>query len=205
MDQNAIDKLMKLDMSFPGISFGYHSRALSAYLDSLEESAAHAGAQYRLRKTRELELQSDKLFAEEHAQELAGLDALAEDHIPHYARISAILLLWGLFEHTVFDLTRYVTNRESKALKLRQIRADNYVQQVRRYYSDVLGIPIPWSPSVVQALQVLNVVRDACAHRNGNYMDAAKEQTAALKKNIENVCDVRMSGSQLDVGAGYVL
>ena len=31
-----LEKLMKLDMSYPGISFGYHSWALGAYLDSLE-------------------------------------------------------------------------------------------------------------------------------------------------------------------------
>ena len=49
-----IDKLMKLDLSYPGISFGYHSWSLGIYIESLEDFISHAADQYRLRAKREL-------------------------------------------------------------------------------------------------------------------------------------------------------
>ena len=128
-----LDKLLRLDISYPGISFGYHSWALGVYLESLEEFIGYAGEQYRLRAKRALDARKDELGEVEYMQEAGYVDEAAEEHIPGYARMSAVVLLWGIFESTVFDITAYVARRESAPLKLREIRSDSFLKQVQKY------------------------------------------------------------------------
>ena len=42
-----LEKLSKIDLSYPGISFEYHSWALRADIESLEEFISSAASHYR--------------------------------------------------------------------------------------------------------------------------------------------------------------
>jgi len=82
-----LEKLMRLDMGYPGLSFGYHSWALGAYLDSLEQFVSFAQEQYRLRAKCDLEKRKDEYEPEQYAQEEGLIDEAADEHIPRYARM----------------------------------------------------------------------------------------------------------------------
>ena len=60
---------MNLDMSYPGISFGYHSWALGAYLDSLEKFIGIAKDQYRTRAMHELKKRKNEFEPGEYYQQ----------------------------------------------------------------------------------------------------------------------------------------
>ena len=199
-----LEKLMKLDLSYPGISFGYYSWGLGIYLETLEDFISHAANEYRRRARKKLDERVADLEEEMYFQELNYIDEAAEEHIPSYARMSAIVLIWGIFESTVSDIARYIARREGTALKLRNVRANGFVTQIDRYFSDVLGIHLPWTPAQVESLRRLKDIRDAVAHRNGKFMDAPKESRLKIENIAGQVAGVNASGSQLTVGREYV-
>ena len=198
------DDILALDFSYPGISFGYHSWALGAYLEMLEEFVEHSGAQYRLRAQRKLDAEKDSLDEIEYEQEIAYIEEAADTHIPGFARMSAILFLWGIFESTVFDITSYCTRREHAVLKLRDVRVESFEKQVAKYYEAVLRIDVPWSEAQRNALAVLHEVRNAIAHRNGQYADASNDQKEKLRKTVNKVSGLKFAGTQLYVSEEYV-
>ena len=89
---------MNLDLSYPGISFGYESWALDTYLKVLNDHLAFAQDQYRLRAEKELKQRADELHPEQYGSELAAIDEAAETQIPRFFRIGALVPIWGLFE-----------------------------------------------------------------------------------------------------------
>lgn len=199
-----LEKLMKLDLSYPGISFGYHSWSLGIYLETLEDFISHAGNEYRRRAREKLDARIAELEEELYIQELNYIDEAADEHIPSYARMSAIVLIWGIFESTVSDIARYIARRESTALQLREVRANNFMTQIDKYFSDVLGIQLPWTQRQMESLRQLKKIRDAVAHRNGQFMDAAKESRVKIEKVARQVAGVNATGRQLTVGREYV-
>ena len=199
-----LDKLMKLDLSYPGISFGYHSWSLGVYIESLEDFISHAGDQYRLRAQMELDRRVDKLPAELYTQELAYIDEAADEHIPAYARMAAIVLVWGMFESTAIDISRYLARKESVSLKLNDIRANGFIVRVSKYFSDVLHIELPWTESEMASARNLKLIRDAIAHRNGNFTDALTEHKTRIQHVVEQLLGVSLRGNQLIVSGEYV-
>src|SRR3989344_7289934 len=155
-----LEKLLRLDLGYPGISFGYHSWALGAYLDSLENFIGIAQEQYRVRAKRGLEKKRNELEPEEYSQEERYIDEAADEHIPRYARMSALIPIWGLFESSVTDITFYVSRREKTKLQLKEIRAKNFRDQVQKYYDGVLGLNFPWSSDEKAKIATLHTVRN---------------------------------------------
>ena len=199
-----LEKLMKLDLSYPGISFSYHSWSLGIYLETLEGFISHAANEYRRRAQTKLHERIDHLEEEVYFQELNYIDEAAEEHIPTYARMSAIVLIWGIFESTVSDIARYIARREGTRLQLRNVRASSFVTQIDRYFSDVLDIQLPWTETQMESLRRLKAIRDAVAHRNGKFMDASKESRQKVENVAVQVSGVTASGGQLIVGREYV-
>lgn len=199
-----LEKFLETDLTYPGISFGYHSWSLRIYLENLEEFIAHTGDQYRLRAARALDNRKDELGDEMYHQELGYIDEAAEQRVPGYARMSAIVLLWGMFEITVSDMARYLARREAVSLRLRDIRKDSFMQQVQKYYEYVLGIQLPWTELQKRDARSLYIIRNAIAHRYGQYMDATEEQRESFRKEIQGVPGVKLQGSELVISREYV-
>ena len=174
-----VERLLRMDMNSPSIAFTYHSWGLAAYIQNLEEFISHTGDQYRLRARRKLESRRNELEAYKYTMELSYIDEAAEIHIPGYARMSAIVLLWGMFESTVSDIAKYIRVRETKPLKLEDVRRDNLLERARKYHSAVLDLELPWTDVEIQEAQSLCVIRNKIAHRNGQFMDAPEIQEAS--------------------------
>ena len=198
-----VERLLRMDMNSPSIAFTYHSWGLAAYIQNLEESIAHTGDQYQLRARRKLESRRDELEAYEYTMELNYIDEAAEIRIPGYARMSAIVLLWGMFESTVSDIAKYIREREAKSLKLEDVSRNNFLERARKYYSAVLDLGLPWNDVEIQEAQSLCVIRNKIAHRNGQFMDAPEERDRFARR-IRSVPGVELQGSELVVTAQYV-
>ena len=200
-----LEKLMKLDMSYPGISFGYHSWALGAYLDSLENFIAIAKEQYRTRAKHELEKRKNEYDPEEYYQQkLNEIDEAADEHIPRYARMAAIVPLWGMFELTITDITNYVAKRENVKLKRREIKAGNIIEQIQKYYDGVLGIPLPWPDTQLKEISLFCEIRNAIAHRNGQFGDNTAQRRKEIKAAVSKLEGVTMHGHQLEISSKYI-
>jgi hypothetical protein len=199
-----LEKLLQMELGYPGISFGYHAWALGAYLESLEHIVGLAQEQYQVRGEKDLEKRRDEFEPEELVQRLDEVKEAAHEHIPRYARLSALIPIWGLFESSVEDITAYVAKRAGVKLKLNEIRAENFLVKVQKYYAGVLEIPLPWSKQDNDEAATLYEIRNAIAHRNGQFRDAPPEKRRKIEALVARTAGVVMHRNQLVVQAEYL-
>ena len=198
------EQFLDLDISFPGISFGYESWALESYLKVLEEQIEHARAQYRLRAERELESQRKELEHYEYGSRLQEIDEAADAQIPRFFRIGAVVSIWGLFESFVTDFAAYVGKKEQAGLSFKDIRSENLRVQIEKYFEKVLRIPVPWTKEERERLGCLQDLRNLLAHRNGRLMDLPPEGYDKVKKLVARMPGVSIDGSVVVVSPGFV-
>ena len=146
----------------------------------------------------------DELEEYEYMQEANYINEAAEHHIPGYARMSAVVLLWGMFESTVTDVARYVQMREKRPLRLEDVRGNNFLDGARKYYGAVLDIELPWTDADIQDAQALCAIQNKIAHRNGQFMDAPEIEKHSFAKKIRNIPGVEVKGNHLMVTPQYV-
>jgi len=198
------EQFLDLDISFPGISFGYESWALESYLKVLEDQIDHARAQYRLRAERELEVRKRELEHHEYGNRLQEIDEAADAQIPRFFRIGAVVSIWGLFESFLTDFAVYVGKRENAGLSFKDIRASNFRIQIEKYFEKVLRIPVPWSPEERERLGQLQDLRNVLAHRNGRLMDLPPESEDKVKKLVAGMVGVSIDGTVVVVSPPYI-
>lgn len=199
-----INKLLSLDIGYPGISFGYHSWALAGYLSALDNFIELAKEQYKVRASHELSTRRNEFSPGEYDQKQLQIVELADDHIPRYARLSALVPIWGIFEVTVSDITDYASSRSKSRLRLKDIRANTFEDKVEMYYDGVLGVSLPWSAEEKAAIRHLHTIRNAVAHRNGQFSDASKDRRTEIERAVVSVRGVTFRGSELVVESAYL-
>ena len=198
------EQFLDLDISFPGISFGYESWALESYLKVLDDQIEHARAQYRLRAERELEASKKDLEHFEYGARLQEIDEAADAQIPRFFRIGAVVSIWGLFESFLTDFAIYVGKREKVGLSYKDIRSDNFRTQVEKYFEKVVRIPVPWTLEEREQLGQLQELRNVLAHRNGRLMDLPPEGEEKIKKLVARMSGVSVDGSVVVVTPQYI-
>lgn len=198
------DQFHNLDLSFPGISFGYESWALQSYLNVLEEQIEHARAQYRLRAEHELGKQKRDLEHDEYAAELFEIDDAADAQIPRFFRIGAVVSIWGIFESFLADFAVYVGKHEKVGISFKDIRADSFRAQIEKYFEKVVRVSIPWSPEERERLGQLQDLRNILAHRNGRLTDLSADSEKKVKDLVNRIQGVSIEGSTVVVSPEYV-
>ena len=198
------EQFLNLDLSFPGISFGYESWALDSYLKVLEDQIEHARAQYRLRAGRELERQKADLEHYEYGARLSEIDEAADAQIPRFFRIGAVVSIWGIFESFLTDFALYVGKREKVGLSFKDIRAESFRAQIEKYFEKVVRISIPWSPEEREHLGQLQELRNSLAHRNGRLLDLPPESEKKVKDLVNRIKGVSIEGSTVVVTPEYI-
>ena len=198
------EQFLNLDISFPGISFGYESWALESYLNVLENQILHARDQYRLRAERELENQKAELEHHEYGERLFEIDEAADKQIPRFFRIGAVISIWGLFESFINDFAVYVREREKVGLSFRDIRAENFRTQIEKYFEKVVRIDIPWTLGERERLGHLQDLRNFLAHRNGRLMDLPPDAEKKIKELVSKIQGVAVEGRTVVVTPEYI-
>lgn len=200
----SIEKLINLDIGFPGISFGYESWALESYLNVLEDQISQAQEQYRLHAVHALETEKYRLEPHEYGAKLSEIDEAADSQIPRFFRIGALVSIWGLFESFLTDFAVYICKREKIGLAFRDVRADNFRSQVEKYFEGVLRIQLPWSVQERERLGQLQKLRNFIAHRNGRLMDLPPEKEKEVKALVAKIAGVEIQGNTVVVSSSYI-
>ncbi|MBK7565076.1 MAG: hypothetical protein IPI21_12775 [Propionivibrio sp.] len=196
-------KFLRLDMGYPGISFGYESWALQTYLDALQEHLPLIKDQYRLRAEQALHA-AGETDRETIGQHLTEIEEAAERQIPRFFLSSAIVPVWGQFETFVTDIANYVGRREGNAFFLKDVRAGNFREQAEKYFERALQIPLPWTDGERSRLRCLQEIRNIVAHRNGRLEDISSHEAKRIGKLASEVPGVVIEGEILTVGAEYI-
>lgn len=199
-----LSKLSRIDLSYPGISYHHFSRGLRVYLDNLEEFIMHAGSQYQLRSQHLIEDRGDEIDEAAYMQEINFIEDVAQKEIPGYVRMSAIMLLWGMFEAMVVDVARYVAKKEGMSRQLSDMRGKSFPWRARKYYERELQIDSLWKDKQCQEASTLKLIRDKIAHRNGKFWDVSESELEKFAKRISNVDGVDIKGSQLFISREYL-
>jgi len=198
------EQFLNLDLSYPGISFGYESWALDSYLKVLEDQIEHARAQYRLRAEHQLARDHKNLEHHEYSSRLSEIDEAADAEIPRFFRIGAVVSIWGLFESSLTDYALYVGRREKIGLSFKDIRAESFRSQIEKYFEKVVRIPIPWSTDERERIGQLQELRNFLAHRNGRLMDLSPVSEKKIKDLVGRMNGVAVEGSTVVVSPEYV-
>lgn len=199
-----LGNILNLDLSFPGISFGYESWALESYLNVLEDQISYAQAQYRLREERALEKEKDKFEHHEYGAKLFEIDEAADRQIPRFFRIGALVPIWGLFETFLTDFAVYVGKREKIGFTFRDVRASNFRIQIEKYFEGVHQIQLPWSGQERERLGQLQELRNLIAHRNGRLMDLPQEKEREYKTLVAKISGVEIEDNTVVVSPAYI-
>lgn len=198
------DKLLNLDLDFPGIDIGYELWAVRAYIDALEQHLPHVQDQTRLRSEAQLARRSHSLEREEISAHYDEIDEVVERIIPRFFRGPSIVTLWALYESSLSDLASYAQKREGAKLGLKDIRAHNFREQTEKYFSSVLGWELYPSPNLRQRIMTIQELRQLFAHDNGRLASLSKDKMAKLKHLIDNTSGVEIDGDFLNLSPDFL-
>lgn len=107
------------------------------------------------------------------------IDEFVEETVPRLYRSPLLIELWAVFESGVTEIAKYLQKEQAHSLSINDLRANNDFDRARKYYQDVLHLPLITSDQVKERLDILVLVRHALAHRNGR-IEVIKEDS--LKK-----------------------
>ncbi len=198
------DQYLKLEASYPGLSLGYESWALQTYVNVLIGQIAYASDQYRLRENRALHNSKD-LEHSEIMQKLAQIGDVAEHQLPRYFLNTSIIPIWGLFESSIVDLSSYVSGKEGNRLSLKDLKADDFRDQVKKFYKAILNMSLPWSAQEQVQLKNLQYLRNLIAHQNGRFEDSTEEKRKEIEKRVGLIVGVTLNHQTVVVSQEYVL
>lgn len=185
--------ILKDNLLYPGITLEYETWVLKIYLDLIEEHAAIAKDQYKLREKQDLKrLRSyytkEQLNGREHS-----INHIAETIIPLYFLNTAVIPIWSQFESFVEVLANYVHQNEKIELKIKDIRADNIILQASKYFKVTLNVELPWSEKDKNELLKLKELRNAVAHDNGRILGKGDSYYDRMSELVDSTDGVELS------------
>jgi len=157
-----------------------------------------------LRAERELQSEQGELEHHEYGERLLQIDEAADDQIPRFFRIGAVVSIWGLFESFITDFAVYVREREKVGLSFKDIRADNFRAQIEKYFEKVVKFEIPWTTAEREQLGHLQDLRNFLAHRNGRLMDLPPDAERKIKDLVVKIQGVSVEGRTVVVTPEYI-
>lgn len=198
------NQYLKMEANYPGLLLGSESWALETYVNVLISQIDFASDQHRLRENRALENSRD-LEDSEIMGRLSQIDEAAEHQLPRYFLNTSIVPIWGLFESTVTDLSSYVSGKEGNRLSLKDLKANNFRDQAKKFFKAILDMPLPWSAQEQAQLKNLQYLRNLIAHQNGRYEDSTEEKRNEIERLVGSISGVTINHHTIVVSQEYVL
>ncbi len=95
--------------------------------------------------------------------------------IPRFFRSPFVVMLWAAYESAVIQISNLLREKKGTALSIRDLRADNFIEQAQKYFQHVLYFPILTDKKSRDRLEMLRILRNAIAHSNGR-VEAIKNE-----------------------------
>lgn len=113
---------------------------------------------------------------------------------------TALIAIWGTYE----SVTRRIASRVKDSKGLTQDMQGSSLKKVRKYYEDVLKLDLHLRETDWDRLDMINILRDALAHANGQleYVDARKR--GKIEQWVEATDGLKISGDYLIVSVEFL-
>lgn len=145
MTSSELDRLLSVDLGYPGFEASYELWALETYLDSMERHLPFAQDQYRLRGRQDLERYKDSLHSQDVHPRLEEVEEFAELVLPRFVRGAFIVSLWAVYESALANIADYIQQKQDLQLSRKAVQGRDFVDKVTKYFADVLHPLYPLS------------------------------------------------------------
>lgn len=136
---------------------------------------------------------------QEHYAEIAEYE-LDEGITTRFLTGTALIAIWGTYE----SVTRRIARRVKDSKGLTQDMQGSSLKKVRKYYEDVLKLDLHLRETDWDRLDMINILRDALAHANGQleYVDHRKRKK--IERWVEATDGLKISGDYLIVSVEFL-
>lgn len=156
--------------------------ALGEFLHVIESQVQY------LIKQDEVRMRAD--LAEQHLPwEDPEVQAAFEEHdlrvshvFPRFLRTPFVVALCATYESAIEELAGDLATSTRRNLRLRDIRANSWLDSARKYFDAVLSIPLDGNTERLRFIEDLFVVRNAIAHANGQVRSIPDSKLRRLKE-----------------------
>lgn len=184
---------------YPGITFEYQKRALTVYLDLIEEHVHIAGDQYTLRAKQNLKRYEAHYTTKQLNSIQYDITDVTKNIIPLYFLNTALIPVWGHFESFLEVLANYIHDNEDIELKIKDIRADNIILQALKYFKVTINVDLPWNDKDKSELLKLKELRNVIVHDNGRITDNGDSYYNKMLKIVEDTDGVELIDSNCQI------
>ena len=119
-------------------------------------------------------------------------------------RAPYLISIWALYESGVIDLTNYIQEKERALIALSDIRGRSLQDQLEKYYTGVLKVAMPIPPQTFSALNDIQLLRNAIAHRNGLIDNLDESRKARINRIVESRADIEIVDSILSFSNAFL-
>ncbi len=169
------------DLDFRFIENYYELDALGHYLNFLEDQLSSIIKQKEENARLELLAKKDMdevEFAEIHQK----LNDVIYELLPRFFRSPFLVTLYAVAESAINEVADYLKKQKNKSLCINDIKGSGFIDQAKKYFSNVLEFKLFSDSSIIDRLDMLRILRNAVAHSNGRLERIKENDRIKIKK-----------------------
>jgi hypothetical protein len=196
--------MIDADPDLPALEIFAESAWLEQYLQTLDERLSSIQQQTKLRLEAEIRHKYSHINPNPVPPFEANISDVITHVIPRFFLGGALVSVWAFYEASIEELAAYVRRKEQINLALRDLKGD-FNEQARRYFADVLRVPLPFDSRDAERLSHINLLRTCFAHDNGSLRNAPQRRLADIRALAARSIGVVVEENRLIVTTGFVL
>ena len=160
---------MKINIDFRLLDISLELGALEDYLDTIERQIDHIRESDKLLLEAAIKEQNLKTDDPEWLEVHQNYEHRIDFLLPHFFRGPFLISLYAVYETAVTEIARLIQKRQSQAIALGEIRADDFLNQAKKYYKHILHFDLCDDNAAWQQIIMFSQIRNALAHTNGRH------------------------------------
>ncbi len=178
--------MTKLNLDLRFVEFNSELYALDNYISFVEDKIKS------LLKQRESEIKAEikknNLTPDDALYALYKLEinSLNNRFLPKYFRNPIIVTLWAIVETCLKSIAEYIGEQENKKLRFKDIRAENFLLCIKKYFEYVLNFPILSDQKIYNKFYEVMKLRHLIVHNNGKISNPKDAGNIKFIKDLMN-------------------
>lgn len=165
MSHISLEELFRRNVTFPGPWL--RMAGLEVARSAIEEQLEHLKGQRAVRLYARLKREAHAMAKDDVEDEIEQFKGTVEELFPKVLRGGFVISLWSVFEACAKDLAEYVRREKELPFGLQELRAGDFLEQMEKYFSRVLGLKVFPDKNVRKKLEELKGLRNSLAHHDG--------------------------------------
>jgi hypothetical protein len=193
--------------------FGFSAPLIEEFVRLMEEHANAASQKYVSEKRVEVVEDPDLSelgIAGREIVSVRGLDSdsydvesLWNEYFPSLLRRSALITVYGYFEHELVKLCYQFKNEKDFRLSLTDLKDDGIERSVN-YLWKVANLDVHKGTQTWESMSHVRIIRNAVVHRDGRIRDQQGQIPAELSRAIGHLDHIRKNDYELILDNGFV-